>query len=619
MRFVVRTLVVLAFYFVANSHLCAQGVWTPLTNFNPYGGAGTMMLLTDGTVMVQGSFTTNVFSKLTPDSSGNYINGTWTTLAPMSTPRLYVGSAILPSGKLFVVGGEYSGTSGAQNFTNTGEIYDPITNKWSAITPFPKSQFGDDPVMLLNTGKILCGYIAGPQTYLYDPATNSWAQTGTKLSNDASDEETWLLLPNGNVLSYNVFASPATGAGSAQQYNPSTGLWTSTGTVPVPLSGSAFGFELGPGTRLPDGRYLQVGANNNTAIYTPSTNTWVAGPSLPAKMGADDAPGAMLPDGHFLFAADTSSPQIFTAPTRLYDFNYTTNTLTDVTPSGQLNGLLNAPAFIMRMLVLPNGHILLGSAFDSTVWDYAPSGSPLPAWQPTIASITNTGPNTYRLTGTQLTGISEGASYGDDAAMSTNYPIVKIKDATGKVFYARTSQWTPGVATGSTVTSVQFVTPTLTNGVYQLSVVANGISSASQTLVIGPPPIKSNVIATYAAATKTLTLTGDTLANSLTVSLQAGVLSVVGANGTTINNTTSFSTPFSGTLVVTANLNDGNDAISFIGIASSATNVTLGNGNDQAAFTLCNIGILTIDGGTGADTVLTTSSTITKLIQTNVP
>ena len=63
----------------------AAGVWTPLTNSNPAGGCGTMLLLTDGTVIVQGPGVTNTWSKLTPDSSGNYVKGAWSAIASMGT------------------------------------------------------------------------------------------------------------------------------------------------------------------------------------------------------------------------------------------------------------------------------------------------------------------------------------------------------------------------------------------------------------------------------------------------------------------------------------------------------------------------------------------------------
>jgi hypothetical protein len=74
------------------------GIWSPLAH-QPTFGAGTMFLLTDGTVMCQNSGTSHWW-KLTPDINGNYVNGTWSALAdgpnvnkhPRVTPALPGGS-----------------------------------------------------------------------------------------------------------------------------------------------------------------------------------------------------------------------------------------------------------------------------------------------------------------------------------------------------------------------------------------------------------------------------------------------------------------------------------------------------------------------------------------------
>src|SRR5882757_2159419 len=79
--------------------------WTALTNLAP-ARIGTMMLLTDGTVMAQGGgggFVTNTWFRLTPDSTGSYANGTWSSLQSMGLPRLYFGSNVLQNGNVFIV------------------------------------------------------------------------------------------------------------------------------------------------------------------------------------------------------------------------------------------------------------------------------------------------------------------------------------------------------------------------------------------------------------------------------------------------------------------------------------------------------------------------------------
>ena len=297
-----------------------------------------------------------------------------------------------------------------QNFTNTGEIYNPVTNTWTTITTFPQSRYGDDPTEVLPDGRVLAGYLAGPQTYIYNPSTNNWSATGTKLRNDQSDEEAWVKLPDDSILSYDIFSSLNTSPGHAQRYIPSTGTWVDAGTVPVALSSPGVGYELGPAFLLPDGRVFQLGANGNTAYYTPSTNTWTAGPVIPNGKGADDAPGAVLPNGDILFAADTP---LFHGPTFVFEFDPTTNTYTNVTPSGSIINTSSA-SYIERMLVLPTGQVLYTTGGNQLAV-YTPVGSPATAWKPTISSVVDNGDGTFTLTGTQLNGISEGAFYGDDA------------------------------------------------------------------------------------------------------------------------------------------------------------------------------------------------------------
>ena len=130
------------------------------------------------------------------------------------------------------------------------------------------------------------------------------------------------------------------------------------------------------------------------------------------------------------------------------------------------------------MLDLPDGTVLY-SDFSSQLYVYHPDGSPLAAGEPTITSITPNANGSYHLTGTLLNGISEGAAYGDDWQMNSNYPIVRLTDAAGNVHYARTFNWSStGVMTGNTLVTTEFRLPSgLPAGTYLLVVVANGNSS----------------------------------------------------------------------------------------------------------------------------------------------
>src|SRR5579872_668852 len=233
------------------------GTWTALSNLAP-NALGTMELLTNGNVLAQEAGTTAKWDILTPSATGSYVNGTWSAAGSMNVQRLYTGTQVLKTGQVFVIGGEYASD---HSFSNTAEIYDPTTNKWTMVASYPTSNFGDDPSFLLPNGKVLLGDIVDAGTHIYDPTTNTYSTGPTRLYGDRSDEECWVELPDGNILSYNIFGHAAGDTQDAQQLNVQTMNWEAAGSVPVALANSIA--ELGPGMLLPNGTVFQIGATSN--------------------------------------------------------------------------------------------------------------------------------------------------------------------------------------------------------------------------------------------------------------------------------------------------------------------------------------------------------------------
>jgi hypothetical protein len=150
------------------------------------------------------------------------------------------------------------------------------------------------------------------------------------------------------------------------------------------------------------------------------------------------------------------------------------------------------PPYFSMFLDLPDGTVLF-SRFNKQLYVYQPDGSPLAAGKPTIAGITGNPDGSFHLTGTLLNGISEGAAYGDDAQMDSNYPLVRLRSASGNVYYARTYNWSSSsVMASNRVVSTEFVVGTnVPNGVYSLVAIANGISSDPVSFLIGSLTITS--------------------------------------------------------------------------------------------------------------------------------
>jgi hypothetical protein len=129
------------------------------------------------------------------------------------------------------------------------------------------------------------------------------------------------------------------------------------------------------------------------------------------------------------------------------------------------------------MLDLPDGTVLLSGLGGSQLWVYTPDTGPLASGQPAIQSVTVNSDGSLHVTGTLFNGICQGASYGDDEQMDTDFPIALFNDG-GTIYYGTTYNWsTTSVQTGSEVVSTEVQVPgaLLGNpGSYTLQIVANG-------------------------------------------------------------------------------------------------------------------------------------------------
>ncbi len=495
--------------------------WTPL-NRQPTFPAGNALLLTDGTVMVQ-QMTNEVFGtgqwwRLTPDRAGSYQNGAWSQLAtlPSGHAPLYYASAVLPDGRVVVVGGEYNNSTQAE--TTLGAIYNPATNAWTPIAP-PKgvTKIGDASSVVLANGTFLLGPCCSQRTdYLLNAATLTWTATGSSGKSDDNAEEGWTLLPNGKVLT--VDSENGT---NSELYNPMTGSWSSAGSTLVQLAFGPPGFvpELGPAVLRPDGTVFATGATPNTAIYNPAFGSWSAGPTFPNGLVIADGPAALLPNGNVL--VETGSG-LDVRGARFFEFNGVSLREVPAPPNAPID-----VSYVGRMLELPTGQILFTDG-STDVEIYTPNGTYQNAWRPTISAFPSSvtpGTANYSLSGMQLNGLSQGAMYGDDAQSATNYPLVRITNiATNHVFYAKThNHSTMAVATGNAIVSTQFDVPAgIETGPSRLEVVANGIPSQAVAVTSGQPPMLSALSISPAAITVGGSTTG-TVTMSSTVSTNTSV------------------------------------------------------------------------------------------------
>lgn len=519
----------------------AGGTWVALENTAP-DSVGMMLLLPDGTIMAANNPTStfgaigNDWYSLTPDHYGHYQDGEWARRTSANYARLFFSSQVLQNGSVFVAGGEYG--SGSSTELPYAEIYNPLVNpgsgSWTQINP-PTSLlnptlvegFGDAESKLLPNGSVLISPVNSTnnvKTLIYNPSANTWSLGPTSLNRQS--EVSWVDLPDGSILTVDplggVNGEPGT---NSERFIPSLNQWFPDANLPVELwvnlSAASKVGEIGPGFLLPNGKAFFLGGTGHTALYTPSplggTNqgTWVAGPDIPQGLVSADAPAAMMPNGKILCSAAQSyyvenGTVVTPSPASFFEFDYTDLTQSTNGSFTQVEGPTgvtdNVSTYQSTMLVLPDGNVLychfeqgnaFYSSFGSQLYIYQPDGSPVASGIPAISTVTPNSDGSFHMIGTGLNGISQGAAFGDDAQMDSNYPLVSfenLSDGTDHVDYGRTYNWSStGVMTGNTPVTTEFVVPQyLIPDTYALSVIANGISS-EPTIFEGPAWVDFNI------------------------------------------------------------------------------------------------------------------------------
>jgi len=238
-----------------------------------------MVQMTDGTILVQ-SYDGQTWMKLTPDAYGSYLNGTWTTVAPGLLPTIYFASQVLPDGRFWHVGGEYTGPGLLPNWGNRGEIYDPVANRWTAIAPFPAQS--TCPYV---------SYVSGDQVAGSTRIKHVYPQT-------AGIQKGWAVFANGIPSGATVVSTDEDSiriSAAATQTLAGNGVFFNNY---FQLS-ACFGDD--PSMLLPGGKILAgYLAGSSTWLYDVATNSWSAAGNKVYNDQSDEEGWAKQPNGNVL-------------------------------------------------------------------------------------------------------------------------------------------------------------------------------------------------------------------------------------------------------------------------------------------------------------------------------
>ena len=201
----------------------------------------------------------------------------WTALALMNIPRGYQSQATLSDGRIFVIGGSWSGARGGKD----GEVYSSTTNTWTrlpgaAVTPL----LTKDPAGV---------YKADNHPWLFP-----WSN-GTIFQAGPSSAMNWYTTTNGGGVKAAGLraADPDSMCGTVSMYDAVTGKIMSAGGSPA-YSGTA----TTANTHL-----ISIGAPNTTATVTKLTSM-----SYPRAYHN----GIVLPNGQVLVVGGQTFSSSFT-------------------------------------------------------------------------------------------------------------------------------------------------------------------------------------------------------------------------------------------------------------------------------------------------------------------
>ena len=292
----------------------------------------TATTLSDGRVLIVGGYALGdgaiASAVVYDDAAGGFSpTGSLTDARGSHTATLLTDGRVLIAG-----GGPASWLDDRAQYLSSAELYDPQTGTFSPAGSMTTARDGHTATRLMD-GRVLItggndlGDHGVASAELYDPNAGTFTATGSMTT--ARGLHTATLLADGRVLIVggdpNAWSFPGPYHASAEIYDPSTGVFTATGSM-------SFGRELHAATLLADGRVLITGGVTNAGpapslasaeLYDPATG----GFSLTASMAVARAlqTSTLLNDGRVLISgglergrAYADNPE-FLASAEVYD------------------------------------------------------------------------------------------------------------------------------------------------------------------------------------------------------------------------------------------------------------------------------------------------------------
>jgi hypothetical protein len=235
----------------------------------------------------------------------------------MTTPRVGHAAVLLRSGKVLIVGGWIG-----HGETDSAEIYDPATGRFSSLSKMTAKRGGPGATLLVNGDVLITGGgdTTGPggiaSAEIFHAATSTFEPLPPMHS--ARIEQTTTLLRDGRVLIAGGRADSVTA--SAEIFDPATKKFTVAGNLLTARYKHSAGV-------LPDGRVLIAGGSDDrdwsgklstAEIYDPEKQSFTAASPLNDSRFKLPREAIQLSSGQLLFAGGSKTVEVYDPATRKF-------------------------------------------------------------------------------------------------------------------------------------------------------------------------------------------------------------------------------------------------------------------------------------------------------------
>ena len=217
---------------------------------------------------------------------------TWQIKTPMPIGKKEITDAVcVLEGKIYILGG----TTSNGNISNSLEVYDPATNSWTSLAPYPLSVWRASMAALNGKLYAMGGYQSlspfpfspTDKMYAYDPGMDTWTAQQSMLGVRGSAASVVL---NGQI--HLIGGANNSALNSHHIYDPGSDSWS---IAPNNLNEARSGLTAATinGKIYATGGYILSGgvqSKSSAEVFDPATNSWSMVAAMPVtKLGISSA------------------------------------------------------------------------------------------------------------------------------------------------------------------------------------------------------------------------------------------------------------------------------------------------------------------------------------------